>query len=83
MKRILTALFLSVTVPAAAVAGSHTSQLVQYVQAGIAQYGVHADISGLNTTALAQLKGIIDGKNSYSNKRNAIRTVLRNNGSDT
>jgi len=79
MKRILTAIFLSVSLPAAAIAGSHTSQLVQYVQKGIAEYGITTDISGLSNTAIAQLKGIIDRKQN-SGKREAIRAVLRNNG---
>ncbi len=83
MKRIITTLFLALSLPAAALANSHApkpSQLVQQVQHGISQYGVHEDISGLPPIAIAQLKGIIDRKGTYSNKRNAIRTVLRNNG---
>ncbi len=82
VKRILTAFFIALTLPGVTAANTQSSQLVLQVQQGISHYGIHADLSNLNLTALAQLKGILGRKGSYLNKRDSIRFILRKNGYD-
>ncbi len=79
MKPALTALVIALAAPVAAPTLADPSpQLVAQVQSRLARYNIHADVSRLDTMAVAQLHGILNSRDGYLKKRLRIRTVLRN-----
>ncbi|MGI9389008.1 MAG: hypothetical protein ACR2O1_03030 [Boseongicola sp.] len=75
-RSVLVALML--TVVGGSASADPNPQLVNSVETGLAQYGLHADVSQFATSTVARLHLTLSSPEDYYDTRDELRFILRN-----